>query len=99
MIEHISDQTTRNHLIALAKAFSTLIARFPKLKTEIPDLILTILNLDYIRDASEAEIMNRLEKVIGREEMIVRVDNVFNYENEGDKKKIFHLRILIKALL
>lgn len=30
---------------------------------------------------------------------VIKVDNIYSYENSKDKEMIFHLRVLIKALL
>lgn len=50
-------------------------------------------------DAIALEEMERIVEVVKYQPEIVKVENVYQYNNDKNLKAIFHLRIMIKTLL
>lgn len=56
-------------------------------------------NIDAIMDMLDEVSLNRLVEIVKYVPQTIRVENVYNYCSSRSKKIVFHLRVLVKALL
>lgn len=76
-----------------------LIERFPQLKGEISASLADIMKLEIVGEIVEGRSLGWLKQIMERQIQVVTVDNVYKYYSNTDRQVIFHLRVLIKALL
>jgi hypothetical protein len=76
-----------------------LLGRYPKLKDELGIQLYEFVTTHVFDDAMSLEELERIVEVVKYQPEIVKVENVYQYNNDKSLKAIFHLKIMIKALL
>lgn len=94
----MQDARTKHLIHLLSSEFKRLFYKYPKIQTEIDGNLAEFLQQEII-DVMEADEMDRLIEIVKIKPEIIKVENVYVHNSEKERKKEFHLRILIKALL
>ena len=75
-----------------------ILLKYPQLKCELNDEVEEFLS-DSLFEEILCDNFDRLISITKYVPQVVKVENVYTYSNEKQRKVEFHLRILIKALL
>lgn len=94
----VQDSRTKHLIHLLAIQMKKYLDKYPKLKEEC-DGRLTEFFTQEIIDLIEADDFERVVSIVKYVPDIYRVENVYAYSSEKQRKVEFHLRVLIKALL
>lgn len=94
-----SEERTKKLLGLLVGQFKGLLNRFPLLREQLSGQLLEVLSLEIFEDAIALEEIERIFEVVKYRTDIVKVENVYTYNNEAHLKTIFHLKIMIATLL
>ena len=73
--------------------------KFPQIKTHLSGQLITIIESDVLGELIQGGSIDRLKQIVVQEVSSITVDNVYKYESSKEREIIFHLRVLIKALL
>lgn len=93
------DKNTLNMLALISRKMRLLLGRYPKLKEELGNQLYEFVTTHVFDDAISMEEMERLVEVVKYQPSVVKVENVYQVNSEKNVKAIFHLKIMIKALL
>ena len=83
----------------LISQLKIILKTFPQLRSSLREEVVDIINLEVFDDAISIQEIERIFEVIKYKTEIVRVDNVYTYNNETHLRTIFHLKVMVKALL
>lgn len=90
---------TKSLLNLMSRQFRRIVAKYPDLKAELGTQLYEFLTLEMFDDAVSLEELERIVEVVKYQPEVVKVENVYQFNNDKNLKAIFHLRIMIKALL
>lgn len=93
------DKRTLQLLALLSRKMKLLLGRYPKLKEELGTQLFEFVTTQVFDEAISLEEMERLVEVVKYQPSVVKVENVYQVNNEKNVKVIFHLKVMIKTLL
>jgi hypothetical protein len=94
----VQDARTKYLIHGLAMHVKKLHEKYPKLKGELDGKLSEFLSEDMI-DIIHNDELDRIVDIVRYVPQLVKVENVYTYNSEKNRKVEFHLRVLIKALL
>lgn len=86
-------------ILIFQKEIKKLLDKYPQLKGELTVEMLSFLEIEIIEEIYVDGGLGWLKEIMVEKIKEIRVDNVYMYYSKSDKELIFHLRILLKALL
>lgn len=90
---------TAQFLKLVVSQLKTILSKFPHIRTVLREEVVDIISQEVFSDAISIHEIERIFEVIKYKTEVVRVDNVYTYNNEAQLKVILHLKAMIKALL
>jgi hypothetical protein len=90
---------TKNLLNLMGRQFKRLLNKYPDIKAELGAQLYEYLTLEVFDEALSLDEMERIVEVVKFQPEVVKVENVYNYNNDKHLKAIFHLKIMVKTLL
>ena len=93
------DKNTLKMLALISRKMRLLVGRYPKLKDEIGLQLYEFVTTHVFDDAMSMEELERIVEVVKYQPSVIKVENVYQVNSEKNMKAIFHLKIMIKALL
>jgi hypothetical protein len=73
-------------------------SRYPKVKEEADVQLIELLNKEVI-NVVDADGLSKITEIIKYVPSLVKVENIYSFNNDRQRKIEFHLRVLLKALL
>lgn len=90
---------TKNLLNLMGRQFRRIVAKYPELRAEVGAQLYEYLTLEVFDDAVQLEEMERIVEVVKYQTEVVKVENVYRYNEDKNRRTLFHMRIIIKTLL
>ena len=94
----VADERTKALAGSFAKYIKSMHKKYPKLRQEMDVEVETFLSSQLI-ESILTEDLDRVIQITQYVPQTVKVENVYTYDSEKQRKVEFHLRILLKALL
>ena len=95
----VQDSRTKHLIALLGLEMRKLVEKYPKLRAEVSSGLMEFLSLEILEQSVEVDSLDRIKEIIVYRDDVIKVENVYSYSSEQDRKLIFNLRVLIKALL
>lgn len=95
----MAESKTSQLLLNTCKDLKRIISKYPKMEGELSRAALELLNegvLDFMEVGNDP---NRIIEIVRYLPQEVRVDNLYTFNGEKNKRLEFHLRVLVKTLL
>jgi hypothetical protein len=94
----VQDVRTKSLINRLASDLKRLTAKYPQLRDDMDSRLLEYLQQELL-DLVEVDELDRLVQIVKYVPEVVRVENVYSYSSDKNKRIEYHLRVLVKALL
>lgn len=99
MIEKpIQDEKTQELLRKLGAEINRIYKKYPKIKSEANPQFVELLNSEILKSVDNNG-MDKIVEIVKFVPSLVKVENVYTYNADKQKRIEFHQRILLKTLL
>ena len=95
--KEIQDEKTQELIRQMGNEIYRIYSKYPKIKNEANPKFVELLNRDVVKSVDNNG-LSKIIEIVKYEPSVVKVENVYNYNSDKQRRLEFHQRVLIKSL-